>query len=146
MIRETRVGAYGLCLRDDRVLLIDKAKGPFTGLLDLPGGGIKFGETPEEAVAREFIEETGVAVSVDSWLGTYSNRVQFEGSRGWIDLHHLGFFFRVSPVGDAAPRTEGDGLDSLGARWVPVGALEPRSLSPLVRRALELAEPGGPSR
>ncbi|MGE5672489.1 MAG: NUDIX domain-containing protein, partial [Mycobacterium leprae] len=43
-VRETRNGAYGVCIVDGRVLVIRKAKGPYKGLYDLPGGGIEFGE------------------------------------------------------------------------------------------------------
>ena len=35
----------------------------------LPGGGIDFGEDPEDAVVREFIEETGLTVKVRKLAG-----------------------------------------------------------------------------
>jgi 8-oxo-dGTP diphosphatase len=37
-----------------------------------PGGALEPGETPEQAVARETREETGVEVRVDSLVGSYS--------------------------------------------------------------------------
>ncbi len=37
----------------------------------LPGGGIDPGETPEDAVVREILEETGLTVKIDSLVGTY---------------------------------------------------------------------------
>lgn len=38
----------------------------------LPGGAIEGGETPEEAVVRETLEETGVAVAIDHLVGVYT--------------------------------------------------------------------------
>ena len=46
----SRFGAYGILLGDSAILLTRKKSGPYKGLWDLPGGGIEFGETPEEAL------------------------------------------------------------------------------------------------
>jgi 8-oxo-dGTP pyrophosphatase MutT (NUDIX family) len=37
----------------------------------LPGGGIDAGETPEHAVVREILEETGLTVKIDRLVGRY---------------------------------------------------------------------------
>lgn len=37
----------------------------------LPGGGIELNETPEQAVVREILEETGLTVKVDRLVGSY---------------------------------------------------------------------------
>ena len=37
----------------------------------LPGGGIDPGETPEQAVIREILEETGLTVKIDRLVGRY---------------------------------------------------------------------------
>jgi 8-oxo-dGTP diphosphatase len=55
-----RVAAYGLARRGDEVLLVHTAANTWW----LPGGGVEFGESPEECVAREFEEETGLDVKV----------------------------------------------------------------------------------
>ena len=63
-----RVGAYGVC-RDEagRVLLARNSPlSSFPGLWTLPGGGVEQGEHPDDAVVREFAEETGLSVRVDA--------------------------------------------------------------------------------
>ncbi len=59
-----RPGAYALILgSDDRLLVIDQR-----GEIILPGGGLDPGETAEEALVREVLEETGHAVTVGARL------------------------------------------------------------------------------
>jgi ADP-ribose pyrophosphatase YjhB (NUDIX family) len=63
-VKIRRVGAYGIC-RDEsgRVLLArNSGASEFPGLWTLPGGGVEQGEHPEDAVVREFAEETGFEV------------------------------------------------------------------------------------
>ncbi|MGX6602759.1 NUDIX hydrolase [Micromonosporaceae bacterium Da 78-11] len=63
-----RVGAYGVC-RDaaGRTLLArNSAASEFPGRWTLPGGGVEQGEHPDDAVVREFGEETGLSVRVEA--------------------------------------------------------------------------------
>jgi len=60
----TRLGTYGVSMKDGNILLIRQTNGPYAGKLDFPGGGIEFGESPEQALRREFLEE--VAMEFDS--------------------------------------------------------------------------------
>ncbi len=55
-----REGAYGILLRDGRIACAQIGYSRFT--YDFPGGGIDPGETPEQAMRREFLEETGLVV------------------------------------------------------------------------------------
>lgn len=56
------VGVGGLVVRDGRVLLIRRGKQPLYGRWTLPGGTLELGESLEQAVVRELLEETGVRV------------------------------------------------------------------------------------
>ena len=58
--KHTHIGVYGLIIKDNKILLIKKATGPYDGLLDLPGGSFEFGETPIEVLKRELKEEVGI--------------------------------------------------------------------------------------
>lgn len=65
------VGAAAVILDDEgRVLLIKE--GYDRRRWSLPGGALEPGETAEDAVVRETFEETGLSVTVDDRIGTYS--------------------------------------------------------------------------
>jgi mutator protein MutT len=58
------VGVGAVVLEAERVLLIKRGHAPLKGQWSLPGGGVETGETLEQAVAREVLEETGLTVEV----------------------------------------------------------------------------------
>ncbi|HWI64393.1 MAG TPA: NUDIX hydrolase [Symbiobacteriaceae bacterium] len=139
MVRETRTGAYGICINNGMILVIHKAKGPYKGRYDLPGGGVEFGESPAEAVAREFLEETGTSVAVKDIVGAFSRVSTFVSDTGtyMVELHHMGFLYLVTQIESDAPiKTGPDGLDSLGAVWLPLADVSPDRISPLVAEGL----------
>ena len=94
-----------------RVLIAERlCNGPFNGLWEFPGGKIRSGETPREALVRELAEEIGVEVTdsrlfmslsheypdrcveidfflIDEWHGDAHGQ---EGQRlRWVDSMHL---------------------------------------------------------
>lgn len=52
----------GVVIRGQRVLLVRRGKAPSKGQWAIPGGRVELGETLQEAVEREILEETGVRV------------------------------------------------------------------------------------
>ena len=67
----TRIGAYGLVLRPQQILLcrVSAHLTEWAGWWTLPGGGIEFGEDPGAAMVREVLEETGLDVRVAGVAG-----------------------------------------------------------------------------
>ena len=58
------VGVGGVIIEDRHALLIRRGSEPLRGQWSIPGGTLELGETLEEGVARELLEETGVQVRV----------------------------------------------------------------------------------
>jgi 8-oxo-dGTP diphosphatase len=58
------VGIGGVIIEQGRTLLIRRGTEPLRGEWSIPGGTLEIGETLEEGVARELLEETGVEVRV----------------------------------------------------------------------------------
>jgi ADP-ribose pyrophosphatase YjhB (NUDIX family) len=66
------VACVGAVVHDDagRLLLIRRGHPPNAGTWSLPGGRVEPGETLEQAVVREVLEETGLAVRPGPVAGT----------------------------------------------------------------------------
>src|SRR5579862_2911879 len=69
--RPARVQCVGAVITDPtgRLLLILRGHEPGMGLWSIPGGRIEPGETDQDAVVREVMEETGLAVTCGPLLG-----------------------------------------------------------------------------
>jgi 8-oxo-dGTP diphosphatase len=50
--------------RDDKVLLVRRARSPGKGFYSLPGGRVEFGESLHTALHREVDEETGLKIEI----------------------------------------------------------------------------------
>jgi ADP-ribose pyrophosphatase YjhB (NUDIX family) len=50
--------------RDNKVLLVRRARSPAKGIYSLPGGRVEFGETLHAALHREVTEETALKIEI----------------------------------------------------------------------------------
>ena len=130
-------GVYAVTYNEDRtrILLIKKARGPYTGLYDLPGGSPEETELLEEALIREVLEETNCTVTDYSQIGCVSTRYEYHKDEQDGLLRHLGVLFNVTIEGDI--KTDADGEDSDGAIWMPIEQVSEENSTPFVLLALK---------
>ena len=77
------VGVGGVVIDNGRALLIRRASEPLRGEWSIPGGMLELGETLEQGVARELLEETGLQVRVLELIEVFERIVYApNGERG----------------------------------------------------------------
>ena len=136
MKKHTHVGVYAVIKRDEKILFIKKARGPYTGKWDLPGGGFEFGENPAETLHREMLEETGRTITKFNLLNVLSHTEMYKNSNNKDEtVHHIGIIYSVEiDTHKNKLKTQGDGEDSLGAKWLNISSLNKDTLSPFAKK------------
>src|SRR5688572_12398154 len=86
-----RVRVCGLCWQDGRLLMVKHNGLAEGGFWAPPGGGLEFGENLHVRLEKEFIEETGLQISVGEF--------QFGCEFIQTPLHAIELFFQVSVNG-----------------------------------------------
>jgi 8-oxo-dGTP diphosphatase len=115
---DTRVGAYGVIIRDNALLLarwIEAGAPRWT----LPGGGLELGEDAPTGAVREIFEETGYTASLGPLLGVDSKHIPAgRRLRGTRPLHALRIIYEASITGGELRHEVNGSTDQ--ARWVPL--------------------------
>ena len=133
--KKSRLAVYAVAIRDEAILLCQISAGHSgEGLWALPGGGVDWGEHPEDALVREVYEETGLEFESFEFLGIYSQVFDAPGSTD--QLHLVGLIYAV-PL-DGVPRvTEVDG-STCDVRWIPLADLSVTPVTFQVDEGLKL--------
>ena len=117
------IGCYGIIIKEDKIVLIKKARGGYKGKLDLPGGGMEHREFPIETLKREIKEEVGVEVKDLKLFDVTATNIKWQIKEDLQeDLHHIGILYLVEINGDKL-KEDADGLDSEGANWYEINSL-----------------------
>jgi 8-oxo-dGTP diphosphatase len=94
-----RPTVFGVAIRDGKLACVRVTK-PRGAYYDLPGGAIDPGETEEEALVREFAEETGLRVRP---LGAFAWAAQYLHKSDGRAVNNLGSFWTAEVLGGPDP-------------------------------------------
>lgn len=129
-------GVYGLWWQSGLLVVVRKSRGPYTGLLDLPGGGPEDSETPAQTLRRELHEECGVTLADHGPWHPFDLHVTRDSCGAAINFHHHGLIAHITVAGDVAPVRD---TEDVAAVELVDHRQHPRSdLSPLLLHALTL--------
>jgi 8-oxo-dGTP pyrophosphatase MutT (NUDIX family) len=117
--------------RDGRFLIVEERSSGIV-VMNHPGGHIEAGESPEQAVVREALEETGCQITVGALLGVYL----------WIHPQTRQQYLRIAYVGSYLSHDESRVLDNgvYAVHWFTPADLRQRMQrlrSPMVMRCVE---------
>lgn len=137
------IGSYGIIIKNNKILLINKVGGPYNGKLDLPGGTIEFSEFPKEALIREIKEEVGIDVIDYSLLDVDSVNLEWKHKGKLEQIKHIFILYKVNKYsGNIEKNIEINNIndDSKGAKYYDINELDKNNLSSIVIKALERLE------
>ena len=131
------IGVYGICIRNNKLLCIQKERGPYKNRFDLPGGSQKENEGLTETLVREFREETGYAIENYGNCRAYDVFVE-ESNR---TVHHIMVFYDVDinvEQQDVVLEILDDELnDSSGIYWINLEKLDISNASPVILKLVQ---------
>jgi 8-oxo-dGTP diphosphatase len=90
------IGVGGVIIDRGRVVLIRRGSEPLLGEWSIPGGTLEIGETLEEGLARELLEETGIEVRVLELIEVFDRIYRENGPAGARDKKKPRFHFVIA--------------------------------------------------
>ena len=125
-------GVYAAIFRNNQqeLLVIKKARGPYTGRWDLPGGSPEIDELLEQTLVREIKEETGCSLTSCQQIGARSALFAYNEDGKQKTLRHLGALYKAEIQGE--PMTTPDGEDADGCVWLNINEINTHNATPFV--------------
>lgn len=133
-----RSSAKAAIVQNGRLLMQRCRDGTGLEYYELPGGGQRFGETMEEAVARECLEETGLQVRVVRFLGLqeeiFTNEAVQHAFPG--HAHRILHIFLCELTGAPACEPTEKDTHQQEMQWVPLDDLKQLVVRPELVRSM----------
>lgn len=137
MQKLVHIGIYGVIQKDNDILVIRKARGPYKGLLDLPGGRPNHGEALLDALNREIREETGIKAYKYTFFGNFSFLISYKDLDGLQkELYHIALIYNVTHFDSKEFNSSITEEDANGSLWINLHDINKKNSSPLVRAIL----------
>ena len=134
------LGVYGVIIQNNEIVLVKKNGGPYDGKLDLPGGTIEFGETPQEALKRELEEEIGIKLKEYELITADSVQFDWIYNDKLLKCHHIGIFYKIlNYENNIQTNIEIDDKndDSFGGQFYNINNLKKEELSEIAIMIIE---------
>ncbi len=122
------VGVGAVIFDEDRVLLVQRGHAPMQGEWSLPGGALEVGETLEEGVRREVLEETGLIVEPVAMIEVFDRIARDDAGR--VQFHYVLVDYLCRITGGSAACAS----DAVDLRWAARDDLD--TIAPFTREVI----------
>ena len=126
-----RVAVGAVVFKDDKVLLVRRAKPPAENVWAIPGGSVEIGESLREAAEREILEETGVTIRALEPVFTFD--VIDRDAGGGVRFHYVIIDLTAEYI-QGVPMA---GDDASAARWFSSDELATMNVNTRTRELLK---------
>ena len=113
-----------ICVRGDKVLVIQRGTAPRKGEWSIPGGRIEDGESEQAAALRELLEETGVTATLGPKIDTIP--ALFEGFNYMLHDYAATWVSGEPQAGD----------DAAQAKFVPISDIPALNMWPKTEQVI----------
>lgn len=131
------VAVGAVVFKEDKVLLVLRAKPPAENRWTIPGGSVELGETLQEAAEREIWEETGLTIQAGEPVYTFD--VIERDSKGAILFHYV----IVDMAADYVSGELRPGDDAIDVCWASFRDVKSLKVSTATRKLLKQYQRSG---